>query len=63
MFGKTGDNENTMLPKKVRISKDTRQEISVPLAMSTNTLKKNVQAFQKKNEKNNSWSDLGPRSA
>ena len=42
--------------------KDTRQEISVPLAMSTNLRKKSFKLF-KNPEKNNSWADLGPRSA
>ena len=48
--------------KKVRIFKDTRQKISVPLAKSTNLRKKNFELF-KNHEKNNSWADLGPRSA
>ena len=42
--------------------KDTRQKISVPLAMSANLRKKSFKLF-KNPEKNNSWADLGPRSA
>ena len=40
--------------------KDTRQKISVPLAMSTNLRKKSFKLF-KNPEKKHSWADLGPR--
>ena len=47
---KTGDSGTAMLPKKGSNFKDTRQTISVPLAMSTN-LRKNVSNIWKKTEK------------
>ena len=43
---KTGDNGNVMLPKNKSNFKYTRRKISVPLAMSTNLLKK-VSNFSK----------------
>ena len=58
----TGDNGNAMLPNKSLNFKDTRHKISVPLAMSTNLQKKSSKLVKKK-EKNNSWEDVGPRSA
>ena len=54
---KTGDNGNAMLPKKSSNFKDTRQEISVPLAMSPNVRKK-VSNLKKNLEKHHSWVDI-----
>ena len=58
----TGDNGKRDVSIKSWNFKDTRQKISVPLAMSTNLRKKSFKLFKKKT-KNNSWADLGPRSA
>ena len=61
-MAETGDNGNAMLPKKSSNLKDTRQSISVPLALSTNLRKQSFTLF-KNPEKKKSWADLGPRSA
>ena len=47
--------------KKASTFKDTRQTISVPLAVSTNLRGKSFKLFQNPPQ-NNSWADLGPRS-
>ena len=48
--------------KKSSNFKDTRQNFSVPLAMSTN-LRNFVFKIIKNAEKSNSWADIGPKSA
>ena len=63
-MAETGDNGNAMLPKKSSNLKDTRQSISVPLALSTNLRKQSFKLFknpEKKKILGRSWAKIGLR--